>query len=103
MSTKSKVLESIKDQDKPWGYSKPILQLEAINKTFQTVYGPVPVLRNISFKINAGSFNIVFGPSGSGKSTILNTLMGLEKPDEGKVTFMDEDIYKFSQDEMAQF
>lgn len=103
MPTKERILESINNQDQPKEESKPILELEAINKTFHSAAGSVQVLKGISFKVAQGSFNIIFGPSGSGKSTILNTLMGLEKPDSGKVTFMDEDIYKFNQDEMAQF
>jgi NHLM bacteriocin system ABC transporter ATP-binding protein len=44
-----------------------------------------PVLRNVSFAIEAGSFVAIVGPSGAGKSTVLRLLLGFEFPWEGEV------------------
>ena len=43
------------------------------------------ILKNISFKINKGDKVAIIGDSGSGKSTLLDVLLGLLKPDEGKI------------------
>ena len=44
-----------------------------------------PVLKDISFSINAGDRVGLIGPNGCGKSTLLRILAGLEKPDAGVV------------------
>ncbi|MFC4098703.1 ABC transporter ATP-binding protein [Paenibacillus xanthanilyticus] len=44
-----------------------------------------PVLRGVSFACEAGSSLGIIGESGSGKSTLGRLLLGLEKPDRGKV------------------
>jgi ATP-binding cassette subfamily B protein len=53
--------------------------------TFSYVSGQQPVLRNVSFRVSAGSFVGVVGKSGSGKSTILKLLPRLYRPDLGRI------------------
>jgi len=45
----------------------------------------LPVLENISFKVERNRFVSLLGPSGCGKSTLLNTICGLEPEDKGEV------------------
>ena len=55
---------------------------------FDTVsfsYDRVPVLEKISFHIHCGEFVALTGPNGTGKTTILKLLLGLEKPQTGKI------------------
>ncbi|KOP22708.1 cobalt ABC transporter [Hapalosiphon sp. MRB220] len=44
-----------------------------------------PVLREISFTLNAGDRVALIGPTGSGKSTLLENLIGLKEPQAGKI------------------
>ncbi|TBR58261.1 cobalt ABC transporter [Westiellopsis prolifica IICB1] len=44
-----------------------------------------PVLREISFSLNAGDRVALMGPTGSGKSTLLENLIGLKEPQAGKI------------------
>jgi cobalt/nickel transport system ATP-binding protein len=44
-----------------------------------------PVLREISFTLNAGDRVALMGPTGSGKSTLLENLIGLKEPQAGKI------------------
>ncbi|WP_026731149.1 energy-coupling factor ABC transporter ATP-binding protein [Fischerella sp. PCC 9605] len=44
-----------------------------------------PVLRGISFTLNAGDRVALMGPTGSGKSTLLENLIGLKQPQGGKI------------------
>jgi len=43
------------------------------------------VLRELTFSVAAGSMRILLGASGSGKSVVLKLILGLLKPDEGRV------------------
>ena len=49
-------------------------------------------LNNVSLEIEAGKIVGLVGPNGSGKSTLLKIMLGLLKPDSGKVFLMNCDI-----------
>ncbi len=49
----------------------------------------IVVLKDIAFKVDAGSFVVITGPSGGGKTTLLNIIAGLDKDYEGKIDFGD--------------
>jgi len=53
--------------------------------------GPM-VLRDVSFKVEPGSFVAITGPSGSGKSTLLRLLLGFEKPQSGCILYENQDL-----------
>ncbi len=65
-----------------------MLICEDIYKSF----GGVELLRGISFEVKEKDFVAIVGPSGSGKTTLLMILIGLIKPDKGKVYFMKKEI-----------
>ena len=48
-------------------------------------YGPVDVLRDVSFTIGERQFVSVIGPNGGGKSTLLRLLLGLLEPRRGTI------------------
>ena len=52
------------------------------------------VLDNVSFSVLKGETLGIVGESGSGKTTLARILLGLIKPNSGKVTFMGEDLFK---------
>lgn len=52
------------------------------------------VLRSINLKVNAGQSLAFIGGSGSGKSVLLKHIIGLFKPDSGKILIDNEDISK---------
>lgn len=59
-------------------------QLE-INGLFAEYSPSLPILKDVSFKIETGEIISIIGPSGSGKSTILRVLVGLLHPSKGHV------------------
>jgi ABC-type Mn2+/Zn2+ transport system ATPase subunit len=46
-------------------------------------YDERPVLRRISFDLQAGEFVGIVGPNGSGKSTLIDLIDGLQYPTTG--------------------
>jgi phospholipid/cholesterol/gamma-HCH transport system ATP-binding protein len=50
------------------------------------------VLKDISFEVQEGEILVVLGASGSGKTTILRLILGLIRPDSGKIFIDGEDI-----------
>jgi iron(III) transport system ATP-binding protein len=55
-------------------------------------YGDTEVVKNVSFKVEAGSLVTLLGPSGCGKTTTLRMIAGLEKPSEGQIWIGDQDV-----------
>jgi phospholipid/cholesterol/gamma-HCH transport system ATP-binding protein len=58
------------------------------------------VLNRLSFKVNKGETRIILGGSGGGKSTIIKLVLGLLKPDEGRVFVDGEDITDYNEVQM---
>ncbi len=73
---------------------KPLLgNIEFKNITVR--YGEKPVLKNISFRIKAGTRTAIIGPTAAGKSQLLYLLTGLIKPDEGTIEFDGENVENY--------
>lgn len=58
----------------------------------QKAYGLNPILKDITFSINAGNRIGLIGPNGSGKSTLMRLLIGQEQPDKGAITMTPPDL-----------
>jgi ABC-type histidine transport system ATPase subunit len=59
----------------------PSIRIADIHKSF----GPLEVLRGVSFDVHRGNVVSVIGASGSGKSTLLRCVNYLEPPDSGEI------------------
>lgn len=68
----------------PWPLYRDMIALEAEDLTFS--YGRDQVLHSSTFRLPKGAFAVVTGPSGVGKSTLLRLLLGIYRPDGGKLT-----------------
>ena len=60
-----------------------LLLLEGVSRSF----GGVTVVHPLTLAIAAGKTTVLVGPSGSGKSTLLRMMVGLVRPDTGRVLF----------------
>ena len=61
----------------------------------------VPIVRDVSFRVDAGEFVSIMGPSGSGKSTLLHLLAGLEPPTSGDVFLQGERLGGADEERLA--
>lgn len=60
------------------------------------------VLKNISFKINAGEKVALVGGSGGGKTTITNLMMRFYEPDDGQILIADQDISSLNRESLRK-
>lgn len=66
-------------------------EIEFQNVTF--AYDPArPVLRDVSFRVPAGTSLGIVGPNGSGKSTMLRLLLRFYEPDAGRILLDGHDL-----------
>lgn len=75
---------------------EPILSMNHIYYSYHDKNGETPVIDDLSFSIEPGSFTAIVGPSGCGKSTILSLLCGLIKPESGSITIRHDSSDKAS-------
>jgi iron(III) transport system ATP-binding protein len=55
-------------------------------------WGPVAAVRDVSFRVEAGTLTTLLGPSGCGKTTTLRLVAGLELASEGRILIGGEDV-----------
>jgi len=60
------------------------------------------VLNGLNFKVMRGETKIILGGSGGGKSTIIKLVLGLLKPDSGRVLVDGEDVTDFDEVQMMR-
>jgi phospholipid/cholesterol/gamma-HCH transport system ATP-binding protein len=60
------------------------------------------ILDDVSFVVNPGETKIVMGGSGTGKSTILKLVLGLIKPQAGRILVDGDDVTALSEREMIE-
>ncbi len=78
-----------------------ILEVKDLCKTYIVNKRQNNVLKNVNFAVKEGEMVAVMGPSGSGKSTLLYTVSGMDSITAGKVCFLERDISKMSEKELA--
>jgi cell division transport system ATP-binding protein len=73
--------------------------IEFANVGLRYAQGP-EILRDLSFRIDPGSFHFLTGPSGSGKTSLLKLLLLSLKPTRGNVTMFGEDVTSLDHDRL---
>ena len=73
-----------------------MIEVRDLSKSFASH----PVLEGVSLRIEKGESVVIIGRSGGGKSVLLKHLIGLLKPDEGRVFVDSEDITNYKESQM---
>jgi len=80
-----------------------ILKAESVHKSYRMGATQVKVLKGANLSVREGEFVAVIGASGSGKSTLLHILGGLDRPNEGRVSFQQRDLNRMRAWELNRF
>jgi phospholipid/cholesterol/gamma-HCH transport system ATP-binding protein len=65
-------------------------------------FGEINVLRGVSFRLARGETKVLFGVAGSGKSLILKMVLGLIRPDSGRIIVLGQDVTQMQEKELFQ-
>lgn len=77
---------------------EPVIRFEHVSKSF----GKVKVLDDVSFEVPRGRAFCLLGRSGTGKSVTVKQLIGLIKPDQGRIFIEGEEITRLEGQELAR-
>ena len=74
------------------------IQIEGLTKSF----GSQRIWEDVTFDLPAGEVSVMLGPSGTGKSVFLKSLIGLLRPERGKIIVDGTDIIQCSAKELYE-
>jgi phospholipid/cholesterol/gamma-HCH transport system ATP-binding protein len=77
---------------------RPAVRLEGVTKAF----GSTRVLDDVSFEVPQGQGFVILGRSGTGKSVTLKHIVGLMRPDAGRVFVEDDEISALSGTDLSR-
>lgn len=80
----------------PGGAERPVLVFDHVSLAFDEKV----ILDEVSFELLPGRMKIILGASGAGKSTILRLILGLLRPDAGRILIEEERIDRMSEAEL---
>jgi branched-chain amino acid transport system ATP-binding protein len=75
-----------------------LLELSGIAKRF----GGLEVIRRMDFGVARGEIVGLIGPNGAGKTTIFNLVMGVHRPDSGRIVFDGTDITRAATEDICR-
>lgn len=80
-----------------------LISLKDVSKKYVVGDHDFNALSNVNLTIEEGKVVVILGPSGAGKSTLLNLIGGLDNPTSGEIIIDNENIEKYSDDELASY
>lgn len=75
-----------------------IVRVKNLSKSF----GSLRVLKDLNCDIKAGETTVFLGPSGTGKSVFIKHIVGLLKPDEGRLEVMERNVPTLNERELYE-
>jgi putative ABC transport system ATP-binding protein len=80
----------------------PVVAIKDVYKEYRLGKTVVKALQGISLTVEEGEFVAVCGPSGSGKTTLLNIIGCLDKPTNGKVKIINQEVELLSDSKLSE-
>ena len=84
--------------DDAMAHGGPIVVFDRVSLAFDDK----EILRDVSFTLQTGHTKIFLGASGAGKSTILRLILGLLKPDGGRIFVNGEQVDNMTEDDLMK-
>jgi putative ABC transport system ATP-binding protein len=83
--------------------SETVIQTRNLTKEFIRDEFRVVALKDANIEIHEGEFVALMGPSGSGKSTLLHLIAAMDRPTEGEILVLGENLRSLSEREIAHW
>ncbi|MXS19405.1 ABC transporter ATP-binding protein [Pseudomonas oryzihabitans] len=78
-----------------------MLTITDLHKSYPTPQGQLPVLRGVDLSLARGASLALMGESGSGKSTLLHLVAGLDRPDQGHIQAVGQELSTLNEGALA--
>jgi len=79
-----------------------LIQLQNIEKAYQSTNGMVHALKGINLTVGQGEIFGIIGTSGAGKSTLIRCMNMLESPTKGTVTINGQELTTLTQEQLRE-
>ena len=83
---------------RPQDADTPVVSFDQVSLAFDDKV----ILDGISFTLLSGRMKIILGASGAGKSTILRLILGLLKPDGGRIIVNGHEVHSMQESDLMQ-
>jgi len=83
--------------------SDPVIQTRNLTKEFVRDQFHVVALKDANIEVRKGEFVALMGPSGSGKSTLLHLIAAMDRPTDGEILVLGENLRSLSDREIAHW
>jgi len=83
------VANNLENRSNEFSRSPALLKADGL----EAFYGSIPALRGVDLALHAGEITALMGPNGAGKSTLLRCLVGLLRPQRGRIWVDGLDIH----------
>ena len=80
-----------------------VVDVNNVIKRFPVGDTEITILKGISFEVREGEFLSIVGPSGNGKSTLLNMITGIDRPSDGEVVVLGQQVHEMSENALARW
>jgi putative ABC transport system ATP-binding protein len=83
--------------------SEVVIETLGLSKVYKRDEFQVRALHGCSLEVSKGEFVALMGPSGSGKSTLLHLIAAMDRPTDGKIAVLGEDLRSLSDSAIARW
>jgi putative ABC transport system ATP-binding protein len=80
-----------------------VIETRQLTKEYVRDEFHIVALQGVDITINKGEFVALMGPSGSGKSTLLHLIAAMDRPTDGEIRVLGEDLRRLSDRQIARW